>query len=67
MEEEVLDKGHGMFLFLLVNRDGNMYFVYLNQGYKWQLLEIGGRGRRRMFMLQKMSRKVLVLYLFFKK
>lgn len=49
MEEEVLDKGHGMFLFLLVNRDGNMYFVYLNQGYKWKLLEIGRRGRRRMF------------------
>lgn len=46
MEEEVLDKAHGMFLFLLVNRDGNMYFVYLNQGYKWKLLEIGGKRQK---------------------
>ena len=47
MEEEVLDRGHGMVLFLLVNRDGNMHFLYLNQGHKWELLEIMGGERQK--------------------
>lgn len=46
MEEKVLDRGHGMFLFLLVNRGGDMHFLYLNQGHKWKLLEIGGKRQK---------------------